>query len=196
MDDLYSYERDLINKGITLICGVDEVGRGPLIGPVVTSAVILPVNYKLDGLTDSKKLSEKKRDYFYDIIMRDAISVGIGIKEAYGIKTIKINNKVIECTIPAIGVLPPFLTFAAVRAIAPVAGIPPMRAEPILAAPCAISSIFGRCFEPIIPSDTTHERSDSTAASIAIVNASGTSVFIFSNESAGIVGVGGFEDIS
>ena len=80
MNDLYSYERELINNGITLIAGVDEVGRGPLVGPVVTAAVILPVNYKLDGLTDSKKLSEKKRDYFYDIIIHDAISIGIGVK--------------------------------------------------------------------------------------------------------------------
>ena len=55
MDDLYQYERELIKKGIKLIAGVDEVGRGPLVGPVVTAAVILPVNYKLEGLTDSKK---------------------------------------------------------------------------------------------------------------------------------------------
>ena len=82
MDDLYSYERDLIQEGITLIAGVDEVGRGPLVGPVVTAAVILPVNYKLEGLTDSKKLTEKKRDKFYDIIMHDAISVSIGLKDA------------------------------------------------------------------------------------------------------------------
>ena len=79
MNDLYQYEKELIAKGITLIAGVDEVGRGPLVGPVVTSAVILPVNYKLEGLTDSKKLTEKKRDMFYDIIMKDAIAIGIGI---------------------------------------------------------------------------------------------------------------------
>lgn len=79
MEDLYSYERDLIKQNITLIAGVDEVGRGPLVGPVVAAAVILPVNYKLDGLTDSKKLSEKKRDLFYDIINHDAISIGIGV---------------------------------------------------------------------------------------------------------------------
>ncbi len=86
MDELYQYERELINKGIKYIAGVDEVGRGPLVGPVVTAAVILPINYKLDGLTDSKKLTEKKRDRFYDIIMNDAISVGIGI----------INNEIID----------------------------------------------------------------------------------------------------
>ena len=62
MNDLYLYEKELINQGLTLIAGVDEVGRGPLVGPVVTAAVILPVNYQLEGLTDSKKLSEKKRD--------------------------------------------------------------------------------------------------------------------------------------
>ena len=90
MNDLYSYERELINKGITLIAGVDEVGRGPLVGPVVTAAVILPINYKLAGLTDSKKLSEKKRDYFYDIIMRDAISIGIGIKDSQIIDKVNI----------------------------------------------------------------------------------------------------------
>ena len=81
MNDLYSYERELIKEGITLIAGVDEVGRGPLVGPVVTAAVILPINYQLEGLTDSKKLTEKKRDKFYDILMHDAISIGIGIKD-------------------------------------------------------------------------------------------------------------------
>ena len=80
--DNYKYERELNNSGIKLIAGVDEVGRGPLIGPVVAAAVILPVNYKLDGLTDSKKLSEKKREEFYNIIKKDAISIGLGnIKE-------------------------------------------------------------------------------------------------------------------
>lgn len=77
--DNYKYERELNKNGIRLICGVDEVGRGPLIGPVVTAAVILPVNYKLEGLTDSKKLSEKKREEFYKIIERDAIAIGIGV---------------------------------------------------------------------------------------------------------------------
>lgn len=79
MEDLYIYERELIDSGIKLIGGIDEVGRGPLVGPVVASCVILPINYTLEGLTDSKKLTEKKREKFFDIIMQDAISVGIGI---------------------------------------------------------------------------------------------------------------------
>jgi ribonuclease HII len=59
--DLLSYEKELYKQGKTLICGTDEVGRGPLCGPVVAAACILPVNYKIEGLTDSKRLTEKKR---------------------------------------------------------------------------------------------------------------------------------------
>ena len=77
--DNYKYEKELIKDGIKLIGGVDEVGRGPLVGPVVAACVILPINFCLDGLTDSKKLSEKKREAFYDVIMKEAISVGVGI---------------------------------------------------------------------------------------------------------------------
>ena len=84
--DLLSYENNLYKSGINYIAGVDEVGRGPLVGPVVAAAVILPKGYKLEGLTDSKQLSEKKRNTFYDIIMKDAIAIGVGIK----------SNKIID----------------------------------------------------------------------------------------------------
>lgn len=77
--DLYEYERELLASGITLIGGIDEVGRGPLVGPVVAACVILPVNYQLEGLNDSKKLTEKKREKFYEILQKEAISIGIGI---------------------------------------------------------------------------------------------------------------------
>lgn len=79
MDGNYKYERELIDKGITLIAGVDEVGRGPLVGPVVAACVVLPLKFNLDGLTDSKKLSEKKRDYFFEEIKKQALGIGIGI---------------------------------------------------------------------------------------------------------------------
>lgn len=72
------YEKKYLEEGYKVIAGVDEVGRGPLVGPVVAAAVILPNDYHLEGLTDSKKLSEKKREYFDEIIKRDAISYGIG----------------------------------------------------------------------------------------------------------------------
>lgn len=77
--DLLKYEKELYNKGISLIAGVDEVGRGPLVGPVVAAAVILPKNYKLEGLTDSKKISEKKRETFYHILMEEALAIGVGV---------------------------------------------------------------------------------------------------------------------
>lgn len=101
-DDLYSYERELIEKGITLIGGIDEVGRGPLVGPVVASCVILPLNYKLEGLTDSKKLSEKKREQFYDILMRDAISIGVGIVSEKEIDEINIYEATKKAMLEAI----------------------------------------------------------------------------------------------
>ena len=100
--DNYKYERELIDKGIKLICGVDEVGRGPLIGPVVAAAVILPINYKLDGLTDSKKLSEKKREQFFEIIKKDAIAIGVGVISAKRIDEINIYEATKEAMYMAI----------------------------------------------------------------------------------------------
>lgn len=79
--DNLKYEKEAYKLGYEFIAGVDEVGRGPLVGPVVTACVILPKNFELDGLTDSKKLTEKKRDLFYDIIMEKALSVSVGIMD-------------------------------------------------------------------------------------------------------------------
>ena len=90
MEDLYKYEKELYAKGLNLIGGVDEVGRGPLIGSVVASCVVLPKDFILEGLTDSKKLSEKKRDLFYDIIKEKAIAIGIGIVDEKKIDEINI----------------------------------------------------------------------------------------------------------
>lgn len=78
MEDLYQYEHELQKQGVSLIAGVDEVGRGPLIGNVVAACVVLPSNFVLEGLTDSKKLSEKKRDMFYEIIKGKALAIGVG----------------------------------------------------------------------------------------------------------------------
>ena len=82
------YEEKYSN--LNYICGVDEVGRGPLVGPVVASAVILPKNYFIEGLTDSKKLSKKKRDYFYEVIKQEALAIGIGIVDNKKIDEINI----------------------------------------------------------------------------------------------------------
>lgn len=76
---MYQYEEELYEDGIKFIAGVDEVGRGPLNGPVVSACVVLPKGYHKDGIIDSKKLSEKKRNELFDIIKRDALGIGVGI---------------------------------------------------------------------------------------------------------------------
>lgn len=73
------YENELYSRGFNLIAGVDEVGRGPLVGPVVAAAVILPKDFYDERINDSKKLSEHKRDLLYKVIMDNAISVGVGV---------------------------------------------------------------------------------------------------------------------
>lgn len=100
--DNYKYERELRSTGITLIGGVDEVGRGPLVGPVVAACVILPEEFHLDGLTDSKKLSEAKREYFFEEIKKQAISYGIGIVSEKRIDEINIYQATKEAMIEAI----------------------------------------------------------------------------------------------
>ena len=77
--DLYQYENELRKEGLIYIGGVDEVGRGPLVGPVVAACCVLPEGFVLEGLTDSKKLSEKKRDLFFPMIKEQALAYGIGI---------------------------------------------------------------------------------------------------------------------
>ena len=84
------YENELYNKGIKYIAGVDEVGRGPLVGPVVTAAVILPVDSYDERINDSKKVTEKKREILYDVIMENAVSVGIGMSSSEVIDEINI----------------------------------------------------------------------------------------------------------
>lgn len=73
----YTFENEYSKKGYAYICGIDEAGRGPLFGPVVAAACILPIGLVIDGLDDSKKLTEKKRDKLYDIIVSSAVSYGI-----------------------------------------------------------------------------------------------------------------------
>lgn len=77
MDWLF-YENEAINKGYDIVCGVDEAGRGPLAGPVFAAAVILPKGHIVDGVNDSKKLSEKKRDMLYDKIIDECVCYSIG----------------------------------------------------------------------------------------------------------------------
>ena len=103
--DLLKYEKELYKEGYELIAGTDEAGRGPLCGPVVAAAVILPKNYKLEGLNDSKQLSEKKRDKYFEIIKKDAISYGISIVDAKTIDEINIYEASRKAMLEAISKL-------------------------------------------------------------------------------------------
>lgn len=104
-NDLKEYERKYYALGYKYIAGTDEAGRGPLCGPVVAAAVILPEDFELKGLTDSKKLTEKKREEFYPIIMKEAISVGVSIIEADEIDRINILEASRKAMIEAISKL-------------------------------------------------------------------------------------------
>lgn len=99
---MLEYENELYEKGIDLIAGVDEVGRGPLIGPVVVAAVVLPKGYFDKGIKDSKKLSEKKREEMYEIIKKDAIDISIAIKDNKRIDEINILEATKEAMIEAV----------------------------------------------------------------------------------------------
>lgn len=91
--DLWTFEKELVNKNKDiLICGVDEAGRGPLCGPVAAAAVILPFGHIIEGLNDSKKLSEKKRELLYDIITKEAIAYAVAFSSESEIDEINILN--------------------------------------------------------------------------------------------------------
>ena len=76
---LKEIEKDLYQKGFQKICGIDEAGRGPLAGPVVIAGVIMPQDSMIEGVNDSKKVSEKKREKLYDLILEEAISYSVAI---------------------------------------------------------------------------------------------------------------------
>ena len=92
MTELWELENEIYDSGVELICGVDEAGRGPLAGPVCAAAVILPRGLEIEGLYDSKKLSEKKRDKLFDAICTEAVSYGIAFASAEEIEEINILN--------------------------------------------------------------------------------------------------------
>ncbi len=88
----YSFEIEAMNQGFKTVCGVDEAGRGPLAGPVYAAAVILPVGTEIQGLNDSKKLSEKKREELFEVIKDVAVSFSVGIATEKEIDSINILN--------------------------------------------------------------------------------------------------------
>lgn len=89
---LKEIENEIYNSGIETICGIDEAGRGPLAGPVVVAAVIMPKDSMIEGVNDSKKVSEKKRETLYEQIINEAIAYGVGIIDQKEIDKINILN--------------------------------------------------------------------------------------------------------
>ena len=107
LEGMLAYEKELYGQGIQLIAGVDEVGRGPLAGPVVVAAVILPKGCKISGLNDSKKIPKSKHKEIYEAVRKHAIAIGIGVKDNQVIDQVNIYEATKLAMIEAIGQLDP-----------------------------------------------------------------------------------------
>ncbi|MFO7963364.1 MAG: ribonuclease HII [Desulfobacterales bacterium] len=109
--NLWAYEKQAISAGYCRIAGIDEAGRGPLAGPVVSAAVILPSTFSVPDVTDSKKLAPQKREYLYGRIYEQAVAVGIGIVDSNEIDRINILNASLLSMVMAVGNLFPMPDF-------------------------------------------------------------------------------------
>ena len=107
LEKMLAYEKELYTQGIQLIAGVDEVGRGPLAGPVVAAAVILPKACKIPGLNDSKKIPKSKHKEIYEAVLQNAIAIGIGVKDNQVIDQVNIYEATKLAMMEAIGQLDP-----------------------------------------------------------------------------------------
>ena len=107
LEKMLAYEKELYAQGIDLIAGVDEVGRGPLAGPVVAAAVILPKGCKISGLNDSKKIPKSKHKEIYEAVLQNAIAIGIGVKDNQVIDQVNIYEATKLAMMEAIGQLDP-----------------------------------------------------------------------------------------
>ena len=107
LEGMLAYEKELYRQGIQLIAGIDEVGRGPLAGPVVAAAVILPKGCKISGLNDSKKIPKSKHKEIYEAVLEHAIAIGIGVKDNHVIDQVNIYEATKLAMIEAIGQLDP-----------------------------------------------------------------------------------------
>ena len=107
LEGMLAYEKELYTQGIQLIAGVDEVGRGPLAGPVVAAAVILPKACKIPGLNDSKKIPKSKHKEIYEAVLQNAIAIGIGVKDNHVIDQVNIYEATKLAMMEAIGQLDP-----------------------------------------------------------------------------------------
>lgn len=107
LEGMLAYEKECYARGMELIAGVDEVGRGPLAGPVVAAAVILPKGSKIPGLNDSKKIPKSKHKEIYEAVLQEAIAIGIGVKDNQVIDQVNIYEATKLAMMEAIGQLDP-----------------------------------------------------------------------------------------
>ena len=107
LEGMLAYEKECYARGMELIAGVDEVGRGPLAGPVVAAAVILPKGCKISGLNDSKKIPKSKHKEIYEAVLQNAIAIGIGVKDNHVIDQVNIYAATKLAMMEAIGQLDP-----------------------------------------------------------------------------------------
>ena len=105
--DMLQFESLARRQGFLVIAGVDEAGRGPLAGPVVAAAVILPEGHRIAGVDDSKKLAEAKRNLLFDVIMKQAVSVGVGISDSQTVDRINILQATLRAMESAVSSLSP-----------------------------------------------------------------------------------------
>ncbi len=123
LKDNLAFERELEKQGVTLIAGMDEAGRGPLAGPVVAAAVIMPMNDIIPGVDDSKKLSEKKREYLFDRIIEKAIAYKIAVVDEKIIDEINIleaTKKAMRECVEGLAVSPEIILIDAVKLDLPI----------------------------------------------------------------------------
>lgn len=139
MDWLY-YEKEAAARGFRAVCGIDEAGRGPLAGPVYAAAVILPPDCVIEGLNDSKKLTEARREQLFDVILEKAVACGIGCADEKEIDTLNILQA----------------TYLAMR-----------RAVEALPVPCDYAMVDGNRMPPLDVPGETIVKGDAKSASIA-----------------------------
>ena len=118
--NLKEVDKDFFNMGLQYVCGIDEAGRGPLAGPVVVASVILPKDSMIEGVNDSKKVSEKKREQLYEIITKEAISYGVGIvyqEEIDEINILQATKKGLTEAVKSMNVRPDVILVDALKGI-------------------------------------------------------------------------------
>lgn len=120
LEELSKYEKEYYSKGYKFICGIDEAGRGPLAGPVVAGAVILPEGCLIEGVNDSKKLSEKKREKLYDEITNNAVAWAVGIVDNNVIDEINIleaTRRAMKLAIEGLKIKPDYILIDAEKKV-------------------------------------------------------------------------------